>query len=421
MSAKKETLVLLLAGGVGSRLNILVQSRAKPAVPFAGHYRIIDFSLSNVMSSGLTKIGVLTQYKPLSLMRHLGMGDAWDFTGRSRGLKILPPHTGFKDSDWYKGTADAVRQNIDFLEKNPADEVLLLSGDHIYNMDFHAMIEYHRFKKADVTIGMMVVPISEIHQFGAGVIDDQNRIIEWEEKPENPKTNLASMGIYVFDYKYLLDSLYRDKAEVDFGMHILPRAIDNDNVFAYPFYGYWRDVGTIQSYWEANMEVIRRDSAISPAEWGIRTNIEADGRPADRPPARFGNDAKVSNSMISAGCVVRGTVINSVLAPGVVVEEGAVIRDSILFADSSVGKNSVMDLAICDKRVKVAGDSVVGAGRNHDVPNIEQPTHLYTGITLIGKEANIPSGISIGRNCIIGSQTKESVFSAKEVADGETL
>lgn len=421
MNVKQEALVLLLAGGVGSRLNILVQSRAKPAVPFAGHYRIIDFSLSNVMTSGLTKVGVLTQYKPLSLMRHLGMGEAWDFTGRSRGLKILPPHTGFKDSDWYKGTADAVRQNIDFLEKNPADEVLLLSGDHIYNMDFHAMIEYHRFKKADVTIGMMVVPMSEIHQFGAGIIDDKNRIIDWEEKPEHPKTNLASMGIYVFDYKYLLDSLYRDKAEVDFGMHILPRAIDNDNVFAYPFYGYWRDVGTIQSYWEANMDVIMRDSAISPAAWGIRTNIEADGRPADRPPARFSNDAKVSCSMISAGCVIRGTVINSVLAPGVVVEEGAEVRDSILFADCSVGKNSIVDLTICDKRVEISGDTVVGSGTNHNFPNIAQPKHLYTGITLVGKEASIPSGVTIGRNCVINSKTEESAFSTRAIGDGETL
>jgi glucose-1-phosphate adenylyltransferase len=421
MRAKKEALVLLLAGGVGSRLNILVQSRAKPAVPFAGHYRIIDFSLSNVMNSGLTKIGVLTQYKPLSLMRHLGMGEAWDFTGRSRGLKILPPHTGFKDSDWYKGTADAVRQNIDFLEKNPADEVVLLSGDHIYNMDFHAMLEYHRFKKADVTIGMMVVPMEEIYQFGAGIVDDQNRIIDWEEKPEHPKTNLASMGIYVFDYKYLLDSLYRDREEVDFGMHILPRAIDNDNVFAYPFYGYWRDVGTIQSYWEANMDVIRRDGPLSPEAWGIRTNIEAEGRSADRPPARFGNNASVSSSMISAGCIVRGTVENSVLAPGVVVAEGATVRDSILFADCVVGKNSTVDLAICDKRVHILGDSIVGSGSGHDFPNIQQPKHLYTGISLIGKEAIIPSGLTIGRNCIINSHTEEGAYSTKKIADGETL
>lgn len=421
MRTKKEALVLLLAGGVGSRLNILVQSRAKPAVPFAGMYRIIDFSLSNVMNSGLTKVGVLTQYKPLSLMRHLGTGEAWDFTGRSRGLKILPPHTGFKDSDWYKGTADAVRQNIDFLEKNPADEVVLLSGDHIYNMDFDAMLEYHRFKKADVTIGMMVVPLSEISQFGAGIIDGDNRVVDWEEKPENPRTNLASMGIYVFDYKYLLDSLYRDREEVDFGMHILPRAIDNDNVFAYPFYGYWRDVGTIQSYWEANMDVIRRGSFLSPETWGIRTNVEAEGRSADRAPARYGSNAQVSSSMISAGCVIRGTVENSVLAPGVVVEEGALVRDSILFTDCVVGKNSQVDLAIFDKRVRVYAEAKVGVGTNHTLPNVENPKHLYTGISLVGKEAFVPSGVSIGRNCIINSQTSEDAYSAKSVDDGETV
>ncbi len=421
MRAKKEALVLLLAGGVGSRLNILVQSRAKPAVPFAGLYRIIDFSLSNVMNSGLTKVGVLTQYKPLSLMRHLGTGEAWDLIGRDRGVKILPPHTGFKDSDWYKGTADAIRQNIDFLVKNPVDEIILLSGDHIYNMDFDAMLEFHRFKNADVTIGMMVVPKSEIYQFGAGVVDDNNRIIDWEEKPENPKTNLASMGIYVFDYKYLLDSLYKDKEEVDFGMHILPRAIDSGNVFGYPFYGYWRDVGTIQSYWQANMDVIRQGSGLSPAKWEIRTNIESEGRLADRPPARFGNDASVSSSMVSAGCVVNGTVVNSILAPGVIVEKGAVIRDSILFSDCIVGKNSTVDLTIFDKRAKISEDSVVGAGSNTNVPNILHPKHLYTGISIVGKEAIIPPGVSIGRNCIVNSQTGENAYSSTVIADGETV
>jgi glucose-1-phosphate adenylyltransferase len=267
----------------------------------------------------------------------------------------------------------------------------------------------------------MVVPMSEIHQFGAGIIDNENRIIDWEEKPENPKTNLASMGIYVFDYKYLLDSLYKDKAEVDFGMHILPRAIAEDNVFAYPFYGYWRDVGTVQSYWEANMDVIRRDSPLSPEAWGIRSNIEADVLPADRAPARFGSNAKISSSMISAGCNIRGTVENSVLAPGVVIEEGAVIRDSILFADCVVGKNSTVDLAIFDKRVQLEGDAQVGVGSNHSIPNIDNPTHLYTGISLLGKGAYVPSGVSIGRNCIINSQTTSSAYPGKTVEDGHSV
>ena len=417
----KESLVLLLAGGVGSRLNILVQSRAKPAVPFAGLYRIIDFSLSNVMNSGLTKVGVLTQYKPLSLMRHLATGDAWDLTGRSRGIKILPPRTGSRDSDWYKGTADAIRRNIDFIETNQCEEVVILSGDHIYHMDIDAMIAYHRSKNADVTVAMMVVKRSEIHQFGAGIVDQNDRIIDWEEKPKEPRTNLASMGIYVFNKKYLLDALRVDREESDFGHHILPRAIDNDNVFAYPFYGYWRDVGTIQSYWEANMDVIKKDSGISPETWEIRTNIETNGRMADRAPARFGPGTTLQCSMVSAGCDVRGTVVNSVLSPGVIVEEGAVVKDSILFADCVVQKNAVVDLAILDKLALVGQGAVIGAGTNHDIANKEQPSHLYTGITLIGKEAVIPANFSIGRNSIVHPKTGKDAFPSSEMGDGETI
>ena len=401
MREAKDALVLLLAGGIGSRLNILVGHRAKPAVPFGGLYRIIDFSLSNVMNSGLTRVGVLTQYKPLSLMRHIGTGEAWDLTGRTRGIKILPPRTGEQDSDWYKGTADAIRQNIDFIRANPSEQVVILSGDHIYQMDFDAMIAYHRHKKADITIGMMVVPKSEIHQFGAGIVDDHNKIIDWEEKPKVPKTNLASMGIYVFDTDYLLDTLSRDRAEIDFGMHIIPRAIEEDQVFAYPFYGYWRDVGTVQSYWETNMDIIRPDSEISPEEWGIRPNTEADGRPMDRAPGRFLSGCNVHSSMISAGCIIEGTVENSVLSPGVIVEKGAVVRDSVVFEDSVIESGAVVDLAICDKRVRIGRDTVVGHGDNKDTPNREYPSHLYTGITLVGKQAELPPGITIGRNCIV--------------------
>lgn len=421
MIRAKEALVLLLAGGVGSRLNILVKRRAKPAVPFAGIYRIIDFSLSNVMNSGLSRVGVLTQYKPLSLMSHLGTGEAWDFTGRSRGVKILPPRTGEKDSDWYQGTADAVRRNMDYLADNPAKEVVILSGDHIYQMDFDAMIEYHRSKGADVTVGMMVVPKSDIHQFGAGIVDKHNRIIDWEEKPKVPKTNLASMGIYVFDYEYLLNCLSRDKNEVDFGMHILPHGIANDNVFAYPFYGYWRDVGTVQAYWEANMDVIRPDSGISPQKWQVRTNVEAEGRSADRAPARFGSSAKMQSSLISAGSIIRGTVINSVLAPGVIVEEGALVKDSILFADCVVKKNAVVDLSILDKRVHVGAESVVGHGEGHGIANSITPTHLYSGITLVGKGARVPEATKIGRNCVIDSKVGESLFWSNVIDDGQAV
>lgn len=421
MRRAKEALVLILAGGVGSRLNILVQKRAKPAVPFAGIYRIIDFSLSNVMNSGLKQVGVLTQYKPLSLMSHLRLGEPWDFNGRRRGVHILPPRTGESESDWYQGTADAVRRNIDFLESHPADEVVILSGDHIYHMDFDAMIEYHRSKDADVTIAMMVVPKSQIHQFGAGIVDSKDRIVDWEEKPKNPRTNLASMGIYVFDYKYLLDTLLKNKAEIDFGMHILQRAISDDNVFAYPFYGYWRDVGTIQAYWEANMDVLKKASGISPQRWQIRTNIETDGRFADRPPARFGDDCHLAYCLVSAGSNIQGTVVNSILAPGVLVEKGAVVRNSILFQDCVVKKGATVDLSILDKRVQVEEGAVVGDGSNYTVANRLKPTHLYTGISLVGKGAIIPSGQKIGRNCVVDSYITENAYPGKMIEDGESL
>lgn len=421
MRRTNNALTLILAGGVGSRLNILVQKRAKPAVPFGGIYRIIDFSLSNVMNSGLDNVGVLTQYKPLSLMHHLRGGEPWDFIGRGRGVTILPPRTGEKESDWYQGTADAVRRNIDFLDANPADEVVILSGDHIYNMDFDAMIEYHKSKKADVTIGMMVVPKSEIYQFGAGIVDSNNRIIDWEEKPQEPRTNLASMGIYVFDYNYLIETLTRDWTEVDFGMHILPRAIEQDNVFAYPFYGYWRDVGTIQAYWEANMDVLRKDSGISPQDWQIRTNVETEGLYADRAPARFGDNCILDTCLVSAGSNIQGSVINSVLAPGVVVEEGATVKDSIIFEDCIIKKGATVDLAILDKRVQVEDKAIVGAGENYTVANKLKPSHLYTGITLIGKGALVPGGHKIGRNCVVNSNIQEEAYPGKVLDDGESL
>ena len=421
MSSPEDTLVLLLAGGVGSRLNVLVKTRAKPSVPFAGLYRIIDFSLSNVMNSGMKKVGVLTQYKPLSLMRHLATGEPWDFTGRSRGVKILPPSTGFMDSDWYKGTADAIRQNLSFIKANPSEEILVLSGDHIYQMDLYAMIEFHRQKNADITVGMMIVPESLIHQFGTGITNDEGRIIEWEEKPKVPRTNLASMGIYVFNTEYLLKLLAEDKEMVDFGIHLIPKAIARDNVFAYPFDGYWRDVGTIQAYWEANMDLLKDDSEISPETWGIRPNPESEQLFADRIPARFAAGSKVCRSMISAGCVIEGEVVNSVLSPGVKVGPGCRVTDSIILHDCVIEEGATVDLAVMDKQVTVGKGAVIGTGDNKNVPNSKYPGHLYTGISLVGKEAEIPPGTTIGRNCIINPWCKQEDFKTKVLKDGETI
>jgi glucose-1-phosphate adenylyltransferase len=416
-----DTLVLLLAGGVGSRLNILVKTRAKPAVPFAGIYRIIDFSLSNVMNSGMSQVGVLTQYKPLSLMRHLGTGEPWDFTGRTRGVKILPPSTGFKDADWYRGTADAIRQNVSFIKAHPSKEVVVLSGDHIYQMDLAGLVDFHRQKEADITIGMMVVPKSQMHQFGAGITDSEGRIVEWEEKPKVPRTNLASMGIYVFDTEYLLSLLAENKEEVDFGIHLVPKALARDNVFAYPFTGYWRDVGTIQAYWEANMDLLSEDSGISPEEWGIRPNLQSGQFLGDRIPARFAASSRVVNSMISAGCEIEGEVVNSVLSCGVKVGAGARVQDSIIFDDCVIEKDSQIDLAILDKRVMVGQGSVIGSGNNKELPNSKYPDHLYTGISLVGKEVEVPPGTTIGRNCIINPWCKQADFPGSNIKDGESV
>jgi glucose-1-phosphate adenylyltransferase len=421
MSLDRTPLVLLLAGGVGSRLNVLVQTRAKPAVPFAGLYRIIDFSLSNVMNSGFTQVGVLTQYKPLSLMRHVGTGEAWDFTGRKRGVKILPPRTGSRDSDWYKGTADAVRQNMDFIRAHPSKEIMLLSGDHIYRMDLNQMLEFHRRQQADVTIGMMIAPREQLHMFGTAITDQEGKIVEWEEKPEKPRTNLASMGIYVFDTEYLLQVLTINREEVDFGHHIIPRAIERDRVFAYPFDGYWRDVGTIQAYWEAHMDLLGDGTAISPEQWGIRPNIEAGSPLADRCPVRLLAGSRTERSMIAAGCVIEGEVINSILSPGVRVGAGARVIDSIIFDDCVIGEGATVDLAILDKRVQVGKGAAVGSGTEKETPNRAHPGHLYTGITMVGKGAIIPDATVIGRNCVISPYRQPGEFPGPVVATGETV
>ena len=283
------------------------------------------------------------------------------------------------------------------------------------------MVSFHRSKDAHVTIAMMVVPESEIHQFGAGITDEDGRIIEWEEKPKVARTNLASMGIYVFDTQYLLKILLENKEEIDFGMHLIPKAIERDNVFAYPFHDYWRDVGTIQAYWEANMDLIKGDAGISPEKWGIRPNPYADGMAADRSPARFESGCSVSRSMISAGCIIRGEVENSVLSPGVIVEAGAKVRDSIIFADGIIGEGAIVDLAILDKKVTVGRSAVVGSGDDRDVANKLYPSHLYTGISLIGKEAVIPSRAVIGRNCIVQPGKNLDDFPGITVKTGETV
>jgi glucose-1-phosphate adenylyltransferase len=416
----RDTLAMILAGGVGSRLNVLVRHRAKPAVPFGGIYRIIDFALSNVMNSGLSQVAVLTQYKPLSLMRHICNGAAWDFVGRSRGVEILPPRTGEKDSDWYRGTADAVRQNMDFIEARPSKQVLILSGDHVYSMNYRDMVRHHRALGARVTVAMMTVPWEQTEQFGIGIIDKNHRIVDWEEKPKEARSNLASMGIYVFDTDYMLKSLRATK-DVDFGHHILPKAMEDGELFSYTFQGYWRDVGTVHAYWDANMDLLRRESGLEPEIWGIRPNVEEEGILFDRPPARIVPGAVVREASLAPGCVIKGTVECSVLSPGVIVESGAVVHGSVLMHDTHVGEGASVHRVVGDKGVTVGADAKVGSG-DAGVPNQRYPKHLSTGITLLGKWANIPAGARVGTNCVISLGTRAEVWPEDLViSDGTTL
>ena len=415
----RNVVAILLAGGVGSRLNILVRYRAKPAVPFGGMYRIIDFTLSNIANSGFQRVAVLTQYKPLSLMDHVGDGSAWDFSGRMRGVRILPPKTGEEDWDWYHGTADAVRQNLAFIAAGQFTEVLILSGDHVYCMDYAPLVDFHRTSRAHVTVGMLRVPWEETNQFGIGIIDEHSRITDWEEKPEKARSNLASMGIYVFDRDYLVRVLEETKEE-DFGKHIIPRALSEGRVYGYMFDGYWRDVGTIQAYWDANMDLLKPGSGLEPERSGIKTNVNPRNLTYDRPPTKITSTARVANAVISPSCHIAGTVENSILSPGVIVERGARVLDSIIMHDSVIGEGAIVERCIIDKEVRVGDRADVGRGAR-DIVNRMYPDHVHSGLTLVGKTAIIPEGMRIGTNCIICPAVTESDFPAPALPDGETI
>jgi glucose-1-phosphate adenylyltransferase len=413
-----RTVVMLLAGGIGSRLNVLVEARAKPAVPFGGIYRLIDFTLSNIMNSGLERVGILTQYKPLSLMSHIGSGEAWDFEGRTRGIKILPPHTGRRDSDWYKGTADALRQNMDYLTRYDPEQILILSGDHIYYMDYTPMINLHRAQKADLTVAMMEVPLRETIHFGTGIVNGKGRIVDWEEKPKKPRSNLASLGIYVFRTDYLLDAL-RVPQTLDFGKDLIPLAVKKDRVLHYPFTGYWRDVGTLAFYFEAHQDLLNPASGLNPEAWGTQSNPEEEGLQGDRSPVIVHNNPKVNRCIISNDTLIEGQVIGSILSPGVRIGKGARVLNSVLMHDCQVEPGAFLNRVIMDKKGRVGRKAYLNGQAT--LPNREFPEQLHEGLLVIGKGATIPAGIQLKGNTIIYPWIKEKDFSETSLGEGATI
>ncbi len=410
-------MAVILAGGEGERLSILSQERAKPAVPFGGKYRIIDFTLSNCVNSDIDDVVVLTQYNPRSLNDHIGLGRPWDLDRNRGGVKLLQPYIKRgRVAEWYGGTADAVLQNLDVIERYSADIVLVLAGDHIYKMDYQPFVAAHRRHRADVTIAVRPVPLAEATRMGILALDDNDRVIEWQEKPKQPKSDLASMGVYVFSKKTLRRWLSEDT--VDFGRDIIPKMLEADaRVFGYRYGGYWQDVGTIQSFWEANMRLLddEPDLDLYDKEWVIHTRSE------ERAPAKVGPTAQVHRSLISHGCVIAGTVVNSVLSPGVRVDVGAVVRDSIIMFDSVIRSGAVVDRAILDKEVVVGQGAIVGQGPYDDRPNKGEPGRLNTGITVVGKGAVIPRGVRIGRNVKIAANVRPADFAGRLVRSGESV
>lgn len=419
----RSTLALILAGGVGSRLNVLVRRRAKPAVPFGGIYRIIDFTLSNVMNSGIERAGILTQYMPYSLTKHLGLGDAWGLVGRSREIRILPPHTGTGPSDWYQGTADAVFRNLSYVARHAPEIVLILSGDHIYYMDYAALIEAHINSGAAATIAVKEIPIEEAHFFGTVQVDEHGWVTGFEEKPERPASNLISLGIYAFNADLLvrvLEEVCGGHSRTDFARDVFPFTLGRDRIGTYHFGGYWQDVGTIKAFFDANMELLEPGSPLDLPRWGVRTNL-FEGGDADHAPAMIARGARVRHATLARGCRIRGDVADSILSPGVIVAEGATVRDSILMHETRIEAGAVVKQAILDKQVVVGRDARIGDAELGNLPNRVYPSHLDQGITVIGKGAVIPERCRIGHNCSIFPGARLASLEIEKLPSGETV
>lgn len=415
---RKEMIAMLLAGGQGSRLGILTSKVAKPAVSFGGKYRIIDFPLSNCINSGIDTVGVLTQYQPLRLNTHIGIGIPWDLDRNIGGVTVLPPYEKSTNSEWYTGTANAIYQNIDYMETFNPEYVLILSGDHIYKMDYEVMLDFHKKNGAEVTIAAMPVPLEEAKRFGIVITDENRKITDFEEKPANPRSNLASMGIYIFNWKTLKEALLAkaDQPNLDFGKHIIPYCHEKGApLYAYEYNGYWKDVGTLHSYWEANMELIDIVPIFNLYEeyWKIYTK-------SDRlQPQYVAENSVIEKCLIGEGTVICGKVYNSIIGCGVTIEEGTVVRDSIIMNDTYIGKNCEIYKGIVAENVNIGNDVKLGIGE--EVENETDP-HIYNhGLVTVGEKTVIPDGVTVGKNSVIAGDIKAEDLENMSLGSGKTL
>lgn len=415
---RKEIIAMLLAGGQGSRLGVLTKNGAKPAVSFGGKYKIIDFPLSNCINSGIDTVGVLTQYQPLGLNSHIGIGIAWDLDKNYGGVRILPPYEKDKGSEWYTGTANAIYQNIAYIDSYNPEYVLVLSGDHIYKMDYEHMLNFHKRKGAGVTIASMSVDWSEASRFGILVTDDDRKIVEFEEKPENPSSNIASMGIYIFDWSLLRSALFElsDISGLDFGKHVIPHLHKTDGrVYSYEFNGYWKDVGTLESYWQANMELIDivPEFNLYQEFWRIYTNSST------IKPQYISSNSNITRSIISEGCEIYGNVHSSVLGSNVVIGENTIIRDSIIMQGVTIGNNCIIEKAIIADNT-IIGDNVE-IGLLEEAENIELPKIYNNSIATIGENTIVPNNIKIGKNTAIMGKTLYDDYDDGVLKSGHNL
>lgn len=411
MIDQKECIAMLLAGGKGSRLGILTKKLAKPAIPFGGKYRIIDFTLSNCANSGINTVGVLTQYQPLLLNSYIGIGSSWDLNRRRGGVFVLPPYLGDSGGDWYRGTADAIYRNIEFIDLYSPRYVLILSGDHIYKMDYSKMLSFHKEKEAHATIAVVPVPWEEASRFGLMALGDDDRIIEFQEKPSEPKSNLASMGVYIFTWSKLREYLLEDAQDLeshhDFGKNIIPRMLAaEETMCAYTFTGYWKDVGTIQSLWEANMDLLSPGSELnlSDRNWRIYSVNP------NQPPQYIGRDASIEQAMINEGCRVYGTVYHSVLFPGVTVESPGEVRDTVLMSYVEVGKGSKIERAIIGEDTVIEENCTIGGQGEGD-----------TSITVLAENLVIPAGSHIPAGTVISTENYEQYGCRLKKSEGRGL